>query len=74
MRGYKAKVLRRIAKALHPGEPMYGYANVEYHQKMYHHTDGAMYPFRVTGQIVRIDKQRKLYKSMKKELTHGITR
>lgn len=73
MRGYKAKVLRRIAKALHPGEPVYGYAGKEKHMKFLNE-GGKITPYYVTGQIVRLDKQRKLYQSMKKEMTHGITK
>ena len=77
MRGFKAKALRRLAKELvGEEEPMYMTEPVRgkegpTHINFLKGPDGSITPIEVINPIVRVDKWYRLYKKMKRELSHG---
>ena len=72
MRGYKAKVLRRIAaNVTHDNEPGYIYPKGRTHMKMYIDAMGWSHPYTVSGMAVVASEAHRLYKRMKKDLRTG---
>ena len=75
MRGFKAKTLRRLARAVtnmkHPDEVKgYKYQNpeVQRHLKVFVDLKGDSHPYYVSGTIIRADTERQLYQHMKRDL------
>jgi len=72
MRGYKAKVLRRIALAVEPSnEPGYVYPKGRYIKVKFKDLFGNEQVFLKSGIAVLASKADRLYNSMKRDMTRG---
>lgn len=74
MRGFKAKVLRRIALMTEKeNEPGYVYPHGRRHTKVWVDPQGGKHVYTVSGMAVLASKADRLYNHMKRELAHGGT-
>ena len=72
MRGYKAKVLRRIAaNVTHDNEPGYIYPQGRRHNRLYIDATGVAHRYTTSGMAVVASEAKRLYKRMKKDLRTG---
>lgn len=72
MRGFKAKVLRRIALSVEKdNQPGYVYPQGRTHTKAYRAADGTFKFYKVSGMAVLASKADTLYNSMKKDMRRG---
>ncbi len=74
MRGFKAKALRKLAQVMEPdsfGKPEYIPRKPGRLVKYTADPTGGWMPYYVTTPIVDHSKGNRLYKAMKRDLTHG---
>jgi len=72
MRGFKAKVLRRIALSVEKdNEPGYVYPRGRHIKKFFIDPAGMAHPYLVSGQAVLASQADRLYNHMKKEMSRG---
>ena len=71
MRGFKAKVLRRIALSVKTDEPGYIYPKGRTHKKVGMSPTGQPFFYKVTGMAIHRSEAHRLYKSMKRDMSIG---